>query len=365
MLYKNGSSFLILAITTLSLLPGFFGQLTIGQQWAGANDLTSPIFREGRVGIGYGGESQLLTERLEVNGGIKLSNTNNTAAGIIRWTGTRFEGRTSSGWNSLMGYWEKDGDDILYSNGNVFLNEGGLRLSLSLPGGGGSSSYIDQTEGGLTIKSQFGSTNNRVRINNGKIEINSESSSTEMLKLATTITENLPVVKAGVQNTIGTLSLGTYNDGNPVGHEEELTENPQGSVVDRIVLNPGGVSYLVGTPGLAIGKTTIIPGYKLDVYGKIRANEIVVNTGGADFVFEEDYNLRTLLEVESFIKENKHLPDIPTAKEVEENGVSLGEMQSLLLQKIEELTLYVIEQNKSIKQLQEENEILKKILINK
>lgn len=135
-------------------------------------------------------------------------------------------------------------------------------------------------------------------------------------------------------------------------------------LVKNVFLTANGTSYIKSV-GLAIGKINVIPGYKLDVDGKIRANEIVVNTGGADFVFENDYNLKSLDEVETFIKENKHLPDIPTAEEVEENGVSLGEMQTKLLQKIEELTLYVIEQDKSIEQLKEENDSLKKILNNK
>jgi hypothetical protein len=91
--------------------------------------------------------------------------------------------------------------------------------------------------------------------------------------------------------------------------------------------------------------------YKLDVAGKIRADEIVVNTTGADFVFEPTYKLRSLAELEAFIKTNKHLPEIAPAKEMQENGVSAGEMQSKLLQKVEELTLYMIEQQKIIEQL--------------
>ncbi|MDN5199903.1 hypothetical protein QQ008_00980 [Fulvivirgaceae bacterium BMA10] len=102
---------------------------------------------------------------------------------------------------------------------------------------------------------------------------------------------------------------------------------------------------------VAIGTTTT-SGYKLSVNGKIRAEEVKVYTGWADFVFEDDYDLKSLEEVEKYIKENKHLPDIPSAKEVEENGVNVGEMESKLLQKIEELTLYIIEQEKRIKQLE-------------
>ena len=83
----------------------------------------------------------------------------------------------------------------------------------------------------------------------------------------------------------------------------------------------------------------------------------------SDFVFSEGYNLKSLKEVEDFINENGHLPDIPNTEEVEENGIDLGSMDAKLLQKIEELTLYVIEQNRQLKKQQAELEELR-ILIN-
>jgi len=70
-------------------------------------------------------------------------------------------------------------------------------------------------------------------------------------------------------------------------------------------------------------------------------------------VFEDDYNLSPLSEVEQYIKQNNRLPNIPSAKEVEGNGVNLGDMQSKLLQKVEELTLYIIALEKQIKELQQ------------
>lgn len=93
--------------------------------------------------------------------------------------------------------------------------------------------------------------------------------------------------------------------------------------------------------------------YKLDVEGKIRANEIVVNTSGADYVFESGYDLRTLQEVQDFIDEKGHLPGIPSAKEMQAKGMAMGELNTKLLEKIEELTLYIIEQNSKIESLEE------------
>lgn len=120
-----------------------------------------------------------------------------------------------------------------------------------------------------------------------------------------------------------------------------------------------------------VGIGTINPQYKLDVNGSfrsktvvvdslLRAEEIIVETLGADFVFAEDYQLRPLSEVKAFITENKHLPEIQSAKEMQENGVSVSELQTKLLQKIEELTLYVIQQEQTIQELRQEVEQLKK-----
>ena len=99
---------------------------------------------------------------------------------------------------------------------------------------------------------------------------------------------------------------------------------------------------------------------KLDVNGTIRAKEVKIEaTGWSDYVFGDDYALPSLTDVEDHITTHKHLPDIPSEKEVLENGVNVVEMQAKLLQKIEELTLYVIEQNKRIETLEKENNNLK------
>ena len=100
----------------------------------------------------------------------------------------------------------------------------------------------------------------------------------------------------------------------------------------------------------AIG-TTVTNGYQLAVKGKMIAEELKVQVfPWADFVFKENYQLPTLEEVAQHINEKGHLQDIPSALEVEKNGIYVGEMDAKLLQKIEELTLYILEKEKRIKQ---------------
>lgn len=90
----------------------------------------------------------------------------------------------------------------------------------------------------------------------------------------------------------------------------------------------------------------------LDVYGIITGKGIIINEIAlADFVFNDNYCLKPLAEVSEYIKTNKRLPDIPSEQEAKENGVNIGEMQAKLLQKVEELTLYLIQQQELIDKL--------------
>ncbi|WP_010521316.1 hypothetical protein [Aquimarina agarivorans] len=108
-----------------------------------------------------------------------------------------------------------------------------------------------------------------------------------------------------------------------------------------------------------VGIGTSNPKNKLSVKGHIWAEEVIVSLeDGADWVFEADYNLKPLAEVEAFIKRNKHLPEMPSADDFRANDMKVSEMTNRLLQKIEELTLYTIEQEK---QLQTQNEKLKNL----
>lgn len=117
-------------------------------------------------------------------------------------------------------------------------------------------------------------------------------------------------------------------------------------------------SVYIANGGMGIN-TTNLSGYRLAVNGDIRSKEIVVETGWSDFVFEPDYELLPLHEVDAFISEHGHLPDIPSAETVAAEGVRVGEMESRLLQKIEELTLYAIDMNERLAALEAENRRLR------
>ena len=134
-------------------------------------------------------------------------------------------------------------------------------------------------------------------------------------------------------NAVGKMILGTRR------YFDKLKTGLEWFYGDDIVID--------GVGNVGIG--TLSPKEKLSVNGKIRAQEIKVEaTNWPDYVFEEGYKVRTLEELESYIKTNKRLPDMPSAKEVETNGIALGEMNKLLIQKIEELTLQLIELNKKV-----------------
>ena len=133
----------------------------------------------------------------------------------------------------------------------------------------------------------------------------------------------------------------TNNNG---GNAESLALRTGGNL-NRIVIDKNG--------NVAIGD--FLPTNKLDVNGTMRAKEVIVETGWADYVFEKNYKLRSIEEMEQFINENKHLPNIPKASEIEKNGLKVGETNKAMMEKIEELAMYVIQLKKEIDLLKSKN----------
>jgi len=164
-------------------------------------------------------------------------------------------------------------------------------------------------------------------------------------KLYTPYTHNNNYGYAGVRTSWGRIYFYAEKQNTSANHE--VTPTP------KMIINELGY--------VGIG-TIDTKGYKLGVKGKIAAEEVKVALYNSwpDYVFEKEYKLPSLKEVENHIAEKGHLQNIPSAKEVNENGIHLGEMNAKLLQKIEELTLYMIEQNKKTELLLKEVTSLKK-----
>ncbi len=123
---------------------------------------------------------------------------------------------------------------------------------------------------------------------------------------------------------------------------------------------PSGDTYIGGD--LRVGWTADVPGYLVAIDGKVMCEELRVELSGdwPDYVFDKDYNLMPLNELEKSIIKNKHLPGLPSANKVKADGIMVGDMTQILTQKVEELTLYIIELNKKVDKLEKENQDLRK-----
>lgn len=238
---------------------------------------------------------------------------------------------------SVSAQWGTNGTNIYYNGGNVGIGTSTPSNKLTI--------YDNAAGTGLLIDAPYSGSANRgigsIRLSNStsgdmfNIAFRYRSSAYEMLQSV------YSVAKGGwLEYCYLNLTTGNYEMRSGVANAE--------------FKNTGNILFNnTGAIGIGTGAVAIPAGVKLAINGKLNAKEVEVTLSGwSDFVFDEDYKLKPLNEVERFIKENKHLPDVPSAKEVMQNGTNLGEMDAILLQKIEELTLYVID-------LKNENDILK------
>jgi hypothetical protein len=136
--------------------------------------------------------------------------------------------------------------------------------------------------------------------------------------------------------------------------EEELGTNG-----GNVFIAQSGGDVLMKHPNTTLSIGTDNKDHKLNVNGTIRSTELIVESGWADYVFAKDYFLKPIEDVEKYIIAHNHLPNIPPASEIQENGLKVSEISTKMMEKIEEMMLYIIEQNKQIKDLQKEVSLLK------
>ncbi len=204
----------------------------------------------------------------------------------------------------------------------------------------------------------------KLQVNNGLISVTGPNSSGgPMILLGPASTSNLHTW--GLETTPTGLNFWRpWNGQANAGNYFMFLQNSNGNVGIKTDNPTAGLTVnsnvLIGNPATV----TLPAGYKLYVETGILTEKVKVAVKGspnwADYVFAKEYKLKSLSEVENFISAHQHLPNIPSAQEVVDNGIDLGEMDAKLLGKIEELTLYLIEQDKKITVLSAQNEALQK-----
>ncbi|VXD14826.1 hypothetical protein [Marinoscillum sp. 108] len=374
----------------LILLPAILLSTTLWAQWNG-NSTTDPIWRSGAVGVGVSSP----TEKLDIEGTIKIRNnsdswrlvTNSGGSFSIKQTG--FSGalniyKSGASNNDLLNLYngmvgigtttpdfplqvrtplettdpisygfdvtrvdnEARGLSIGMATDNSYSVIGAHNADLKLGhtfgvGAGGQPVFFaditikhtDQSIGkvgiGTSTPSQRLDVNGNIALNNYQILSQGGSS--------------IGFGTGGIGNEDDDITIDIVNDGELELHRAGIN-----------LLSIGNSILLDRTNSVNVGIGIEDPKSKLAVNGQIRATEVKVlaNIDVPDYVFESDYQLLSLKETKAYITENKHLPEIPSATEIGENGIDLGDMNMRLLKKIEELTLYQIELLERLEQLE-------------
>jgi len=169
---------------------------------------------------------------------------------------------------------------------------------------------------------------------------------------------NAPLSQLHLNSSIERQTFRLYKNGNTTNYLS-IWQGVGGAALDPIGTGLLYIGYdqpttvIMGMNGGKIGIGTGTPDQLLTVRGIIHAQEVRVDltVPGPDYVFEKNYRLPALKEIKDYIDQNKRLPEVPSAAEMEKNGVQLGEMNMLMLKKMEEMTLYILDQQKQIEAL--------------
>jgi hypothetical protein len=335
--------------------------------------------------IGLGTSSP--NAKLHVIGNIKTNASidatdNITAGGSITATGTVLGGGLATGGNLLVigtgvvsGDLQTNSDLIINNaaatlhlqNSNVdkgFVQLSGNDLRIGTYSGNSTGRFVIRTGGndvmnvrssglvsvGINVNGaaalnpnailQVTNSNDKVQIDNtGKLGIGFISSETILSRLHILNGSDVSLTSHGY------LMLGPVTGANIIIDNNEIMARSNGAVSSLVLQNDGG--------SVRIGNAAVPSGYKFAIDGKMICEELKVQLQGSwpDYVFSEKYKLTDLTELSEFIQKNKHLPNIPSAAEVEKNGIEVGYMQEKMMEKIEELTLYIISLKKEMDDL--------------
>jgi len=205
---------------------------------------------------------------------------------------------------------------------------------------------------GFKIYAQVNGNYASSTLNQGTLSLVSSTTS-NVLSISNISNSNTFTVDGNTMNLItsGAMTIGTTVTPKTLTLNGSLVNT--GTAVFGTTTTPSSVT-VNGTIGIGTTNATLLSTYKLAVNGGIVATAMDINgtVPASDYVFEKDYKLRTLTETEAYVNEHKHLPEVPSAQKFKTNGYSVGKFDDIMLKKVEELTLYMIE-------LQKQNEVLK------
>lgn len=298
----------------------------------------------GNMGVG----SATPTQKLDVNGGAKISS--------LAGTGNRMVITDANGVLSTQAIPTGSGtattNVLSLSGNNLTSTVNGIASAVTLPAtasaDGSETKLVAGT--GITL-SGMGTTANPYTVNSSIVDTDKQTlsitgntvsiSNGNSITLPTSTGDNL-----GNHTAAQNIQLGTF----------QLVGN--GGTKGIAISNNGKVS--IGTTNTPANVAGIdVSNYKLFVQGGILSDEVRVKTGWADYVFANNYTLKSIDDVAKYIEENKHLPNVPSAKEIESQGLNVGDMARIQQEKIEELTLYIIQLKKEVDALKADKKIIK------
>jgi hypothetical protein len=277
---------------------------------------------------------------------------NNTALGFFNLTGNDVKIGTTNGNNSGSMILRTNGGDRIVVSPTGEVRMGTLSDSYLRFSGSEVQSYYNGSAAELVLQK-----------NGGKVEVgNLFDFATTKLQIDDGVDAGLPAANSGY------LMLGLSTGANIIADNNEIMARSNGATSPLYLQNSGGSVFIGSDPGfttghrLAVDGNTVItgalrigasltpPGYKLAVDGRVICTEVMVRlvANWPDYVFGDAHQRLPLNELDNYIRQNKHLPGIPAAAEIEKAGLPLAEMQRLQMEKIEELTLYILDLKKEI-----------------